>query len=44
MSDRSAKIVGGIIGLSITAYFFVYAPMQRNFDQCGRITLCEQKP
>jgi hypothetical protein len=38
--DRTPAIIGAAIGLAISGYALVYAPMQRNYDQCGKVTLC----
>lgn len=35
-----AAILGGIIGVALVAYAFVYVPMKANYDECGRVTLC----
>lgn len=37
---RFAKWIGGIVGMGIALTLFVYVPMKRNLDECGRVTLC----
>jgi hypothetical protein len=38
--DRMSAIIGSVLGLSLSGYLLVYAPMRGNFEQCGRVTLC----
>jgi hypothetical protein len=41
VNDRTAaRWIGGIIGFLIAGYFWAYVPMKRNYEECGRITLC----
>lgn len=41
VSIMRARIIGGLIGALIAGYFLIFAPMKANYDECGRITLCE---
>lgn len=36
-----SKIIGGLIGAGLAIYLFVYLPMSRNYEECGKVTLCE---
>ncbi len=38
--DKWPLSIGGILGLAISGYALVYAPMKANHDECGRVTLC----
>lgn len=33
-------IIGAILGVIISGYILVYVPMSRNYEECGKITLC----
>ncbi len=37
----TASIFGGMIGLAVAGYPFIYAPMKANHNQCGKVTLCD---
>jgi hypothetical protein len=39
-SDFWPAVVGGALGLAVAGYAVVYRPMMRNFEHCGRATLC----
>lgn len=34
------KLIGATLGMAIAGYFVIYLPMARNYDQCGKVTLC----
>ena len=43
MSEREqsiAAILGGITGLLIVIVFFIISPMNDNYNECEKITLC----
>ncbi len=40
MSEKAAAIVGIILGLAIGFTVLGYIPMKSNYDECGKITLC----
>lgn len=40
MSYWWPRIIGGVIGASITIYAFIYLPMRANYAECGKVTLC----
>jgi len=39
--DIIPAIIGGIIGLAISGYALFYVPMSRNYEECGKVTLCD---
>lgn len=41
MRDLWPAIIGGLIGIAIVGYAFVYLPMSANYDECGKVTLCK---
>jgi hypothetical protein len=43
-SDLKAIIICAVLGLVLVGYLAVYAPMARNYADCGKLTLCEQAP
>lgn len=38
--DKWAMLTGALLGLAISGYALVYAPMRSNFGHCGKVTLC----
>jgi hypothetical protein len=45
--DRSEKIaawMGAIIGVSLGLFVLVYLPMKSNYEECGKVTLCNTQP
>jgi hypothetical protein len=40
--DRVPMLIGIVLGVFISGYALIYAPMHRNYRQCGKITLCAQ--
>lgn len=41
--DIIYALLGAIIGLAISGFFLAYLPMKANYDECGRVTLCQTK-
>jgi hypothetical protein len=39
---RSGFLISGALAIVIVGYALVYVPMRRNFDDCGKVTLCNQ--
>ncbi len=43
-SEIVGAIIGGVIGVSVVSYMFVYVPMAANYAECGKLTVCQPWP
>jgi hypothetical protein len=39
-AEHVSRLLGGIIGVALAGYFWVYLPMSRNYAECGTVFLC----
>lgn len=44
MRRNLPAIIGAVLGIALGLFVAVYLPMKRNYDECGKVTLCNSTP